>query len=310
MPLTTLVGNHRLKEQLSGRLAAGLGHAYILVGPEGSGRHTLAGILARAMVCSDSGTRPCNRCSSCKKAVAGIHPDIITVSLEESHREILVDQVRQMRTDAFIRPNEAARKVYIIQEGDCLNENAQNAMLKLLEEGPAYVSFILLVENAGSLLTTVRSRCEELTLAPVSVPEAEHWLADRFPQHPPQLRRQAAVHCQGVLGRAVAALNDDEKEKTTLDQQAKQMAEYWLAGDERELMTLCVPMEKWDREQVFDLLERMSGFLHSQIPDHPDPRRVLRAVELIRALRRTNLYNVGPGHLIGWLCAEAGTPKP
>ncbi|MBO5340460.1 MAG: DNA polymerase III subunit delta [Oscillospiraceae bacterium] len=308
MPLTTFAGNSQLKQRLAPRLSAGLAHAYILSGPAGSGRHTLAAILARAMVCSDGGTRPCGLCPGCKKAAAGIHPDIITVSREADHKEILVDQVRQMRSDAFIRPNEAARKVYIIEDADSLNENAQNAMLKLLEEGPAYAAFLLLVENPGSLLITVRSRCEELALGPVSVPEAEQWLAQNFPQQAPDLRRQAALDCQGVLGRAVDILNGGRKDSAELDRQARQLAEYWLAGDEQAMMTLCIPMEKWDRQQFFDLLERMRVFLCGQLPGHPDPRRVLRAVELTQELSRTKPYNMGLGHLTGWLCAQAGMP--
>ena len=306
MPLSNFAGNSRLRQRLEPRLSAGLGHAYILSGPAGSGRHTLAAILARAMVCSDSGTRPCGRCPGCKKAEAGIHPDIITVSPEEGHREILVDQVRQMRVDTFVRPNEAARKVYIIEEADSLNENAQNAMLKLLEEGPAYAAFLLLVENPGSLLTTVRSRCEELALSPVSVPEAERWLAHHFPRQTPEQCRQAALECQGILGRAVDILRGDRQDSGELDRQARQLAQYWLAGDEQAMMDMCIPMEKWDRQQFFDLLERMRVFLSGQLPDHPDPRRVLRAVELIRELNQTRIYNVGLGHLTGWLCARAG----
>lgn len=306
MPLSNFAGNSRLKQRLAPRLSAGLGHAYILSGPKGSGRHTLAAILARAMVCSGSGTRPCGRCPGCKKAEAGIHPDIITVSLEDGHREILVDQIRQMRADAFIRPNEAARKVYIIEEADSLNENAQNAMLKLLEEGPSYAAFILLVENPGSLLTTVRSRCEELPLGPVSVPEAERWLASHFPQQTPEQCRQAALECQGILGRAVDILNGDRKDSGELDRQAQQLALFWIAGDEQAIMDMCIPMEKWDRQQFFDLLERMRVFLSSQLTEHPDPRRVLRAVELIGELNQTKVYNVGLGHLTGWLCAQAG----
>lgn len=167
MPLTSLAGNRALKEQLLPRLAGGtLGHAFIVSGPTGSGKHTLASILARAMVCSGQGTKPCGSCPACKKALAGIHPDIVTIAPLEDKKAINVDQVRQMRADAYIRPNEAPRKVYILEQTEQMRDEAQNAMLKLLEEGPAYAAFLLLTDNPGSLLITVRSRCEVLTLSP------------------------------------------------------------------------------------------------------------------------------------------------
>ena len=84
-----------------------------------------------------------------------------------------MDQVRQLRADAYIRPNEGERKVYLLEGADRMNASAQNAMLKLLEEGPAYAAFLLLAENGGGVLQTVRSRCEELSLTPVPPGEAE-----------------------------------------------------------------------------------------------------------------------------------------
>lgn len=205
--MNQLAGNHSLKEQLAHRMGMGqLSHAYILSGPEGCGKHTLAGILAGALVCRQPNA-PCGACSDCKKAAAGIHPDVITLAPAGEGKGITVDQVRQLRTDAYVRPNEALRKVYILDCADTLNANGQNAMLKLLEEGPSYACFLLLAQNASALLPTVRSRCEELALAPVTVPQAEQWLARRFPDQSEGERRRAALDCQGILGRAVKQLS-------------------------------------------------------------------------------------------------------
>lgn len=184
MEFLALAGNDRLKEQLSQQESGrGLAHAYIISGPTGSGRHTLARLLAAAMVCtSDSGGRPCGKCSPCKKITAGIHPDFEIISGPEEGKPITVDQIRALRSDAYIRPNEGDRKIYLLEGADQMNASAQNAMLKLLEEGPGYAVFLLLAENGGGLLQTVRSRCEELVLSPVSVVQCQSWLKDRFPQ--------------------------------------------------------------------------------------------------------------------------------
>ena len=143
----------------------GLPHACILSGPAGSGRHALANMMAAAMVCTaPEGERPCGRCVPCRKAVQGIHPDISTVTGPREGRPITVDQIRTLRSDAYIRPNEGERKVYLLEGADQMNPSAQNAMLKLLEEGPPYAAFLLLADNPGGLLQTVRSRCEEISL--------------------------------------------------------------------------------------------------------------------------------------------------
>ena len=165
MDLHALAGNAPLKRQLDLQTARrGLSHAYIISGPPGSGKRTLAGLLSAALVCSGREAEfPCLRCSGCRKAMAGIHPDIIRVRDEE--KDITVAQIRALRSDAYIRPNEAARKVYLLEEAQSMNQSAQNAMLKLLEEGPPYAAFLLLTENAAALLPTVRSRCETLTLS-------------------------------------------------------------------------------------------------------------------------------------------------
>ena len=161
--LEVLAGNPQAKHRLSA--GRGLSHAYILSGPAGSGKHTLAGLLARALVCSGRGEAPCGACPDCRKAAAGVHPDVITIG--EAGKDISVAMVRALRSDAYIRPNEAPRKVYLLPDAHTMNQSAQNALLKLLEEGPPYAAFLLLAENGGGVLQTVRSRCEELSLTPL-----------------------------------------------------------------------------------------------------------------------------------------------
>ena len=142
-----------------------LSHAYIIAGGRAESRRAYARQLAMAYVCSGE-TPPCGVCRHCEKAAAGIHPDVIWVTPAEDKREILADQARALRSDAYIRPNEASRKVYLIDPADSLNETAQNALLKVLEDGPPYAAFLFLCAQPGCLLTTIRSRCETLSLPP------------------------------------------------------------------------------------------------------------------------------------------------
>lgn len=145
--------------------AGRLSHAYLITGPDSGDRQALARALAQALVCTGENP-PCGVCPHCKKAAAGIHPDVTALSFEEGKQEFLVDQIRALRADAYILPNEAARKVYLIDPAGAMNERAQNAFLKVLEEGPAYAAFLLLARTAGEVLPTVASRCEEISLVP------------------------------------------------------------------------------------------------------------------------------------------------
>ena len=156
-----------------------LSHAYILLSPSAEERKAAATALASAAVCSAPGPVPCGVCRACRKVRAGIHPDVITISRiaddkGRKKREISVDQIRNVIADSVVLPNEAERKVYVIDEADTMNIPAQNAALKLLEEPPRDVIFLLLASNAEHLLETVRSRCAEIVCgAQEEEPDAE-----------------------------------------------------------------------------------------------------------------------------------------
>ena len=140
-----------------------LSHAYLITGGSGESRGALIQRLTAAYLC-EGDRPPCGVCRPCRKVSAGIHPDVSRTAPAPDKREIGVDQIRALRADAYIRPNEGRRKVYVITPADAMNPAAQNALLKVLEEGPAYAAFLLDAAQPGKLLDTVRSRCEPLTL--------------------------------------------------------------------------------------------------------------------------------------------------
>jgi hypothetical protein len=141
-----------------------LSHAWLLLGENGEELGKLAGFTAKALLCASDGEKPCGVCPHCRKMEKGIHPDLITLLRSPDKREISVKQARELRQEVWITPNEAARKVFLIPEADTMNTEAQNALLKVLEEPPPYAAFLLLGQNPGAFLPTVRSRCLTLRL--------------------------------------------------------------------------------------------------------------------------------------------------
>ena len=141
-----------------------LSHALLFTGP--GDRLAAARFAASAFQCvGPERDRPCGVCPACRKVREDIHPDVSAVR-DEEHKFIAVDVVREVRRDAYIRPNEGERKVYLFPDCALLTEQDQNVLLKLVEEGPPYAAFVFCAENPAAVLQTLRSRCVELKLQP------------------------------------------------------------------------------------------------------------------------------------------------
>ncbi|MCL2563825.1 MAG: hypothetical protein FWE08_07310 [Oscillospiraceae bacterium] len=249
--------------QLSGPLA----HAYIISGDDASQRRTLADRMARSLVCDAvSIARPCEGCAACEKANRGIHPDIQIVGPAEGKREIPVATVREMVADAPTLPNEAPAKVYIVEEADTLNPSAQNAFLKLLEEPPSFVTFLLLAENPLALLPTVRSRCVSLSLVPTDDVGG------------------------GVLDTSTQELVDGFRKAFT--------------SGGMDLLQFCVALEKTERSTLVAFVETCHAELIAALGKRDSDRgELIRAVDLFDSLRTDLRFNVSTGHISGKILA-------
>lgn len=307
-------GNHDLKQRLGAAFARGkFSHSYLLCGPEGSGKHTLARILAAAMQCTAAGERPCGVCPACRKAFSAQHPDIITVD-DTEHKNVAVDVIRDARSDAFIRPNEGQRKVYIIPRAQDMASGAQNALLKILEEPPSYAVFLLLSDHAEKLLPTVRSRCAELHLSPLSRDEALEALRSRVPNAAPEALLSAYLRAGGYLGQALAVLQSGTPPQTA------DFAAAYASGDAFGLLRVLLPLEKQKRDALLPLFQQWRVLLSdalgakSGMPAPSDEAALLSqsrtGAQLLAAARSMQQAidalgaNVGVGAVIGWLSTQ------
>ena len=208
MKFPGFLGNEPLKEQLSALIAQDrIPQAIVLEGETGCGKRTLARLIAAALCCQSTDEKPCGRCSDCQKSLGGGHPDITTVSGGDSPRSFKIETVREMRADVSIRPNEADRKVYILENVQNMGEPAQNALLKILEEPPAYAVFLLTCDSAGQLLPTVLSRSAVLRVNTLGEEEAVAAALSLCPGAGEEELRRAARAFDGNVGRMAEALS-------------------------------------------------------------------------------------------------------
>lgn len=310
MGFDALLGNDRLKENLNRSLARGhISHFYLICGPEGSGKHTLARLLAAAILCQKE-DKPCGSCLSCRKVRDGVHPDFITVDDPEK-KTVSVELIRRARADMYVRPNESEHKIYLFPRAQDMGLPGQNALLKVLEEPPAYGVFLLLADNPDKLLPTVRSRCVELRLQALEGPMLASWLKERFSQAEEVDIQAAIARSGGFPGQAAALLCREPPPQTAA------LVDALTARDPLLLLETLVPMEKWKRDDLAELLDTWQELLESALTCRAGAAAVsAQARRLAKEKTGEELYkmlysvkkatdhvrsNVSPGAVCGYL---------
>ncbi len=204
-----IVGHEQIIEHLQNAIATDkVSHAYILNGPDKSGKMMLAKAFAQTLQCEKGGTEPCMECHSCKQAMSGNQPDIIYVRHEKPNT-ISVDDIRtQINNDIVVKPYSSKRKIYIVDEAEKMNQQAQNALLKTIEEPPAYATLLLLTTNADMFLPTILSRCVRLNLKAVRDEKIKDFLM-RERQLPDYQADICVAFAQGNVGKAIQLASSD-----------------------------------------------------------------------------------------------------
>jgi DNA polymerase-3 subunit delta' len=182
-------------------------HAYLFAGPAGTGRSETAAAFAQALQCERYREDSCGACEPCRKVAADVHPDVRWVRPLEGRTSIGIDQVREVRRDAAYGPHEGRWKVFVFCPADSMLAEAQNSLLKLLEEPPDRVVFVLVVESPQALLPTVVSRCQMVRFNLVPISQIEHALRVQFGVEPARARVLAALSA-GRAARAAAWSRD------------------------------------------------------------------------------------------------------
>ena len=313
MGFSSLLGNDRLKNNLTAAVNSGkAAHFYLISGAPGSGRHTLARLLAAALQC-ESDHKPCGVCSGCRKALANTHPDVITIDDPEK-KSVPVDLVREACSDIYIRPNEGAKKIYIFPRAQDMRVEAQNAMLKSLEEPPPYGVFILITDNPEKLLTTIRSRSVGLQLTALSEDTLRTALQKKFPDADPTSLDAAIARSGGYLGQAMQMLEGG----ADLFPETLAFYEAFIRRSDMALTELLVPMERYKRDKLIPVLEQWKDLLQQALVSRcggkalfpqaqelgriREPKDVMKALEDVQKTIDYAKGNVSPAAICSWLC--------
>lgn len=256
-----------------------LSHALLFTGP--GDRLAAARFAAAAFQCTGT-DRPCGVCPACRKVREDIHPDVTAIR-DEAHKFISVETVREVRKDAYIRPNEGARKVYLFPDCALLTEQDQNVLLKLVEEGPPYAAFLFCAENPAAVLQTLRSRCVELKLQSPAVSNREE-------------AGDGEALCRCLLkqkrGSAAELAVRLERKKLTREDLRALLERSEVLCSQALILLYGGAAEAGDRALAEELGKRLTK------------PQIVHTIELFRKYRRECGYNVSPGHVLGALAAE------
>lgn len=217
-------------------------HAYILNGERGSGKKMLANLFASTLQCEKGGPDPCNECHSCKQAESGNHPDIIHVTHEKPNTISVEDVRTQVNNDIMIKPYQGPYKIYIISEADLMTPQAQNALLKTIEEPPEYAVIFLLTENAQMLLPTITSRCVMLKLRNIKDTLIKKYLMETV-KVPDYKADMCTAFAQGNMGRAIMLANSEHFNE--IREEAVQLLKY---------------IDEMDLNEVVKAIKRISAY--------------------------------------------------
>ena len=208
-----IIGQEQLQEHIQNAIASNkVSHAYIINGERNAGKEFIARIFAMTLQCEKGGKEPCNECHSCKQALSHNQPDIVYVSHEKPN-SIGVEDIRgQINNDIGIKPYSSPRKIYIMNEGEKMTPQAQNALLKTLEEPPEYAVILILTDNVEGLLPTIISRCVVLNMKPVPDKLVKKYLMEELGV-PDYKANICVAFARGNIGKAKLLASSEEFEK-------------------------------------------------------------------------------------------------
>lgn len=295
MSFNALIGNHSQKELLTNMIQVGkISHSYLFIGPSGVGKTLFAKEFAKMLLCLNQ-DKPCQTCKSCLEFENENHPDFYLLSAETS---IKIEQVRQMQSKILEKPIISNRKVYVIKDADTMTKEAQNCLLKTLEEPPNYVTIILIGANESMFLTTIKSRCTKIAFQ--GIPD-EELLAFLKTQQGFETILPSMVP---LYGGSIEVANRIQHKKDLYEEVAKVFSNI-------ESFTILDVLNKLDcmyknKEDIYDILDYINVILLQKSIHNPRYLTYIEAVEQTKKnLKANSNYDMSIDHLLYRIWEEA-----
>ena len=281
MSFETIIGNKAIKEELASKIKQGrITHSYLFLGREGIGKTQFAKEFGKMILCQEEQKekRPCCRCKSCKEIESENHPDFILI--EPIETTIKIEQIRQMQEKLLEKPILSNQKVYILKDADRMTKEAQNCLLKTLEEPPSYITIILIGSNESSFLNTIRSRCTKLFFQPIPEKDLEEFLKNKY-----QLSEISEIRKKVFEGSIAKAISIQEKQDiyNQIDQVFGNIEQYRLLDGINQLEFLYQ-----QKEEIQELLEYINVLLFEQCKQHPKYIQYIEVVEKTKQKIKAN----------------------
>jgi len=299
-----LIGNELIKSQISEMVSGNrLPHAMIIEGEDGLGKHTLAAIIAAAAICEQSNA-PCGKCRVCDLVARYVHPDVCLYSPQKS--TFKVDTVRTIRNDAYVMPLEAKRRVFILEHTELMNKEAENALLKVLEEPPGTAIFILLTMSASQLLPTIRSRCITFSLQEPSLEQATEYIKLSTDFESEDIEK-TVTECANNIGRSLEILNNG---KALQIQNAWELFGAVTNGKKLDALKVCCKVES-DRLAIDSLLSEFRRILTDEFKksacgnfNKESTQNISKMIDIVDEIIVAAKSNCNKALLLTTLCAR------
>ena len=204
MSFNNIIGNDNVKNILTKSLKNNtILHSYMFIGETGIGKKMMANQFAKMILCNNFNGEECNTCKSCVEFDSGNNPDYVYI--EPEGRNIKIEQIREMQIKVVEKPINSGKKIYIINDADLMTKEAQNCLLKTLEEPPEYIVIILIVNNENKMLTTIRSRCMKIHFDKIKDDEVKRFLKEKC--NIDNVNNSLLKMCDGSIGKCLSISN-------------------------------------------------------------------------------------------------------
>ncbi len=281
MSLDNIIGNDDVKNILTKSLKNNtILHSYMFVGEQGIGKKLIAQKFAKMILCENFNETECDNCKPCIEFDSGNNPDYVFI--EPEGRAIKIEQIREMQTKVIEKPINSSKKIYVIDDADLMTKEAQNCLLKTLEEPPEYIVIILIVSNENKVLTTIKSRCMKIYFEKIKDKEIKDYLSNECGIQ--NVSENVLRMCDGSIGKCIA-IKDNMDNYIELEK---------LFGNINNSFTNFINTSELlykNKENINEYLEYINVILYQKAKESVNKVKYINSIKIVEETKQRLLSN-------------------